>query len=331
MRSTINVVIGFLMVMPILLVSYQLGTPKNLTTATVSNYLNQPALKLPLSEAQAKKPVLPQRKIEMADLYLNSATALAWDYKNNFFYFSKNIDTPRPIASLTKLVSAAVVMDTVSLSDNVTVSKEAIQNEGSQGDLHEGEILTVHDLLAAALIESSNDAAYALAEYVGGKLPTHPESPTTPVRAFVRAMNQKFNDLGLVQTNFTDPTGLEDKKSFSTAHDLANFIKYLRQNSNYQEIWNLMELKTYSAKSLNGIANHEFKTTNPFFGEFNNIIGGKTGFTNTALGNMMLVLKNDNDLETIYLVLGSEDRFGDTKKLADWTASAWQWPVETKK
>lgn len=331
MRSTLNAIIIFFIVMPMLLISYQLGS-KSVSRADITNYLNQPAIGSLSSILKADAiapPKPPQRIPNTPDLELNAATALSWDFKNDFYFFSQNIDSSRPIASLTKLITAAVVIDRASLDDLVTVSHQAIIQEGDQGELKEGEILTVRDLLAAALLESSNDAAYALAEYIGARIAANPDYPVPPIRTFVRAMNEKMNSLGLVNTNFADVTGLSDK-SFSTARDLAAFIKYLRTNSAYNEIWGLASKTDYSTESRNGLGRHEFKSTDPFFSEFNDIIGGKTGYTNAALGNMMLVLKGPQDTEIVYLIMGSTDRFGDMRKLVNWANTSWQWPDNNK-
>lgn len=330
MKPTFNIIISFFIVLPILLLSYQLGTPQVITTANIAQYLNEPALKLPLAAAsrdtEAEKN-LPIRKLEIPDFQPTASSALAWDLKEDFYFFTKETNTARPIASLTKLVSAAIVLDYAQPQESVVVSLEAIKKDGNSGNLQEGEILTAKDLLAAALLESSNDAAYALAEYVGVKLSTNPESNTTPVRAFTRVMNQKFNDLGLVHTNFTDPAGLEDTYSFSTAEDLSKFIKYLRTNPNYSLIWDLLKLKNYHAESQNRVAVHDFKSNNPFLEKYANIIGGKTGYTAKALGNMLLVVTGPNNTEIIYLVLGTDDREGEMRKLVEWVVRAWEWPT----
>lgn len=330
MNSTIATIIIAFAVLPIVVLSYQLGTPKALGQAGISEYLGTPALKISLAAAKKQEPkaTLPKRNLEVEDLILGSAEALAWDFKQDLKLFSKNIDETRPIASLTKMITAAVVLDYAQPQETVAVSLKAVRTEGNSGNLREGEILTVYDLLAAALLESSNDAAYALAEHTGSKMVSNQEPTSDPVKVFVRTMNQKFNDLGLVHTNFTDPSGLEDKISFSTAGDFSQFIKYLRQNQNYSPIWEILKMTTYHAEAQNGIATHEFKNTNPFLVELEGVIGGKTGYTPAALGNMMLVVTGPNNTEIIYLVLGSIDRFGDIRKMANWVNQAWTWPQQ---
>ncbi len=329
MKSTLNIVIAFFLIFPALLLSYQFGTPSfSKTKADVGEFLSEPALKTQITKPlkTAPKESLPEKKHDAKEFETAAESAIAFDFKQDFFLYEKNADEQRPIASLTKLVSSAIVLDYARTDEIIPVSRQAVRTEGNSGFLREGELLTVYDLLAASLMESSNDAIYALAENVGSKLTANQETNSTPVRSFVRTMNQKFNDLGLVNSNFTDPSGLEDSKSFSTASDFANFIKYLRNNPNYDVLWEILELKTYQTKSQNNIASHEFKSTNSFLDELDGVIGGKTGYTTNALGNLLLVLEGPNNNEIIYLVMGSNDRFGDMRKLIDWANESWEWP-----
>ncbi|MDP3764551.1 MAG: serine hydrolase [bacterium] len=327
MRQILYILIGAFVIIPTLLLSYQVGTPKYMAA---SAYFNTPALNSNIKKKSTplvKVKILPQKNIEIPEIETEAVAVLAWDFKEDFYYYSKNIDEPRPIASLTKLVTVALVLDYASPQETMSISARAIKNEGNSGNLKEGEILTMKDLLAAALLESSNDAAYALAEHVGSKLQTNPEAKATPVREFVRMMNLKFNDLGLLHSNFTDPTGLEDINSFSTASDFSKFIKYLRENPKYTLVWDILKMPSYNTQSLNEVAIHNFKSTNPFLSEYTNVIGGKTGFTNRALGNMVLLTTSLNNTETIYLVLGSNDKFNQIRKLINWVETAWSWPA----
>ncbi len=326
MRQILYILIGAFVIVPTLLLSYQVGTPKYMAA---SAYFNTPAIDLNTNKKTAPPiavKITPQRNIEIPEIEADTTSMLIWDFKENFIYYSKNAEEPRPIASLTKLITAALVLDYADPLETTSISAKAIKNEGDSGNLKEGEILTIKDLLAAALLESSNDAAYALAEHVGGKLQTNPEVSAAPVREFVRMMNLKFNDLGLLHSNFTDPAGLEDINSFSTANDFSKFIKYLRENPKYILIWDILKMQNYSTKSLNAVAIHNFKSTNPFLNEYTNVIGGKTGFTNRALGNMVLVTTSSNNTEIIYLVLGSNDRFSQIRKAVKWVEEAWSWP-----
>ena len=333
MKSTTTIIIIFFLVMPLLLLSYQIGTPENISLAksNIGEYIKTPLFLSTLTKSSnAEKENRPQRNFNEPEPDLTAISALAWDTKYNAILLDKNSNEIRPIASLTKLITAAVVLDYDQTDETTAVSRKAIQNEGDSGNLKEGEILTIYNLLGAALIESSNDAAYALAEYTGHKIINSggmKASTVLPIRVFVKAMNQKFNNLNLTQSYFTDSSGLEDVNSFSTATDLSKFIKYLREGLTYVPIWQITQLKKMRAVAENGLASHEFTSTNPFLNEFNNVIGGKTGYTSRALGNMILILKSpDEKSEIVYIILGSEDRFGDMRKLVKWSETAWRWP-----
>lgn len=327
MWQTTKIIIAFFLIFSALLLSYQLGTPAiSKTKAGIEEYLSEPAFKTQIQKTikTAPRETLPVKKQEAKEIEISAKSVLVFDFKQDFFLYEKNTHEQRPIASLTKLVTAAIALDYSKLDEVVSISKNAVNVEGNSGFLKEKELLTIYDLLAAALLESSNDAAYALAEYTGNKLIPNQETSSASVKTFVRAMNQKFSDLGLVNSNFTDPSGLEDSKSFSTAYDFANFIKYLRNNPNYDVIWEVLKLKTYETRS--NIASHEFKSTNSLLDKLDGVIGGKTGYTDNALGNLLLVLAGPNNTEIIYLVMGSDDRFGEMRKLIDWVKESWEWP-----
>jgi D-alanyl-D-alanine carboxypeptidase len=127
--------------------------------------------------------------------------------------FAKHADRRRPIASLTKVMTALVVLEDASADETVVVSARAAGTRGSQLGLVVGERISVQQLLYALLMQSSNDAAIALAEHVGGS-----------VEAFVGLMNHMAEQMGLRRTRFRDPAGLDDR-GYSTAHDLAVIVR----------------------------------------------------------------------------------------------------------
>ena len=177
MKSTITATIAFLLAIPLLLLSYHLGTPEQFshTKTAIGGYLNRPPLSSVLglpTQAQISQPQpQPQRQAEMADLDIQARSALRWDINYDLALFAKNTEETRPIASLTKLVTAVVVLDHAQPEEIVTISSAAVAQEGAGGNLYPDEQLKVYDLLAASLLESSNDATFALAEYVGQKIP----------------------------------------------------------------------------------------------------------------------------------------------------------------
>jgi D-alanyl-D-alanine carboxypeptidase (penicillin-binding protein 5/6) len=223
--------------------------------------------------------------------------------------FNKNETQKLPIASLTKLMTALVVMENYNLSQNVTVSDTAMAQEGEQGDLKAGQVLSVKGLLYISLMESSNRAAYALSEVMG-------------TEKFIALMNSDAQKLGLGNTHFQDVTGL-DSASYSTAQDVAALSRYIFEN--YPLFREITGLKNYNLYLPDGTFHHQLVNTNQLLGS-DGIIGGKTGFTDSAKGCFMTIKKSPiQGNYVITIVLGSDDRFGDMQKIIDWLHTAYQW------
>lgn len=203
-----------------------------------------------------------------------------------------------PIASLTKLMTALVVLENYDLSATTIISEKAMAEVGQQGSLKLGEVMPVGALLKIILIESSNRAAYALAEIMGAE-------------TFVSAMNAKATQLGMTDTHFEDSTGLSGN-SVSTAEDVATLSEYLF--SHYPLFREIVSLKEYSLY-VNGAFHHKLVNTNKMLGVLG-IVGGKTGWTSEAKGCFMAVrYDNQTGNYQFYVVLGSDDRFLEMEKL----------------
>src|SRR3989344_2342542 len=256
------------------------------------------------------------RNQDVSDPSLSAASSLIWDSASSTPLWEDNADERRPIASITKLMTAAVVSETSHPDEPVVVSDVSVAAEGEAGDLREGEALTVRALTEALLLESSNDAAMALAEHV--------EEYTG--RNFVSLMNAQAARFGLKDSHFKDPAGLIDEGAYSTAHNLALLLDNLRTNPAYAGVWEILGHSTLTAFSSDGGFVHTFENTNPFLNELAGVVGGKTGFTNAAGESMVLVVKSpDSSRELYYIVLGSTDRFGDIRTLINWVGSAYIW------
>jgi len=226
--------------------------------------------------------------------------------------FSKNSSQKLAIASLTKLMTALVIFDlkgSYDLSKEIRISKKAIEQEGisKYSDLKEGEYLTVNSLLHIMLMESSNDAAYALTEPIGEE-------------AFVDLMNLYAGDLGLENTSFINPTGLEPDDPFkptnlSTAKDLVSLTEYILEN--YPQILEITNMISYEVLTPEGVSHHFIeKNTNRLLAEFPQIIGGKTGWAPKAQGCLLIILKKPKSKRyLVNVVLGSKDRFADMRKI----------------
>lgn len=242
---------------------------------------------------------------------IQAKSALVYDTRSGRFLFEQNSRQKLPIASLTKLLSATVILENLKLEDIVTVPKEALRVDDEKQTLYLGEKISVENLLKLMLIESSNDSAFALALFAQSK-----------GLNFIEKMNEKANQLGMTDTHFLDPAGLNDE-AYSTAYDLIKLVKYALK---YDLIWSFLSEKNIIVKSADGKIEHNVKSTDQLLGIVPDIIGGKTGYTDGAGGCMILVVdipgKND---KIISIAIGSTDRFGDTIKLINWVKSAYRW------
>lgn len=224
---------------------------------------------------------------------LNSRAAIILERSTGAILFGKNETEIRKMASTTKIMTAIVVLENVeNLSEIVTVSKKASSIGGSRLGLSVGDKISVEDLLYGLLLCSGNDTAIALAEFVGGNL-----------EGFANLMNQKALSLGLNNTHFVTPHGLDNDEHYTTAYELALLTNYALENKTFSEI---VSARTYTVQINNHTKN--ISTTNELLGYLNGVYGVKTGFTNGANRCLVTACKRE-DLDIICIVLGS-----DTKK-----------------
>lgn len=232
------------------------------------------------------------------------------------FLFQKNPDEKRPIASLTKLMGSIVVLDNLDLMQPIEVSKKAISQEESFGQLKAGETLLVHDLLYIVLMESSNDAMYALAEEMG-------------IENFVQQMNLKAKAFGMQDTFFVNPTGVDPDPpntefNYSTARNLIKLAKMSLLER--KKVWDILNTDRIDLYRPDGVFHHTLVNTNRLINSIPRLVGAKTGWTPLAKGCLLLVQKTPSeDGFLVYVILGSEDRFGEMEKLVEWTNEAWKW------
>ena len=211
-------------------------------------------------------------------------------------------DARVPIASITKLMTALVVLDHAKPGDTVTVAAPAAVVGESSINLHAGEQLTVRDLLAGALIQSANDAAYALAEHVG----------RGSVERFVRMMNAKAAELGLTETHFARPDGLDTPGHLSSAHDVLILARTAMQRPLIRSL-----VRERSARIAGG---RSLSTWNDLLGRYPGLYGVKTGHTDDAGWCEIAVARRDGT--TVYaVILGSptrDRRNADLASLLNW-------------
>lgn len=237
--------------------------------------------------------------------------------------FDKNRTQRLPIASITKLMTAIIVLEEYDLNEVIVISEEAFQKDITRpNNLYLGETYKVKDLLYSSLIESSNTAAHALAQRMSN---LHQEPMS--VSSFVNRMNQKAISLGMNNTWFINPTGLDpinvhEITSFSTPEDLLILAKYLLDNPKIMEI---LSIQSYNLKTSEGNLKYTMINTNELLGE-SGIIGGKTGQTFRARECLLMISQNPKtDEYLISIVLGSSDRFKETRELLNSAVEAFYW------
>lgn len=241
---------------------------------------------------------------------LSAKSAIVYDTQTSRFLYALDTKKELPIASLTKIMSAVITIEKLNPDDVVTVGKDDVRVDGDRRDLNANERIRVKNLMAMMLVESSNDAAYALADYAKGL-----------GIDFVGLMNAKARELDMGDTLFLDPAGLNDN-GHSTVQDLSRLVVYALR---YGDIWKLLQEKQIIVSSEDGIS-HTVDNTNQLLGVIPNISGGKTGYTDAALGCMILIVDIPGHRDRIVsIILGSKDRFGDTRKLVDWITEAYRW------
>jgi len=271
-------------------------------------------------------PFKPLRNWEVESVQIKAKSAISAEIDEEGkikVLYEKASNQKVPIASLTKLMTAYIVLENPhSLSDTIRITPEMVNQEEPTGNLKPGELFKIKDLLYMSLIESSNDAAFALASgLTKGK-----------VSSFVALMNAKAKELGMRNTFFTNPTGLDPDDphgpiNYSTARDLVKFARFLLKKPFLLETSVKRELKIHLA---DGTFHHLAKNTNRILNERvkwgNLIIGGKTGWTPKAGGCLLLILKQPTSHTFIVnVILGSENRFEEMKKLTNWVFSAYKW------
>jgi D-alanyl-D-alanine carboxypeptidase (penicillin-binding protein 5/6) len=239
-----------------------------------------------------------------AELDIVAKAAVLMEMRTGNILWARNRDLPRAPASTTKILTAAVVLDRVALKELVTVPIAKTTPSKSSGvSLQGGERLSLQDLLYALLLESSNDAAAALASHVSGSMPK-----------FVQLMNQKARSVGALRSQFHNPTGLPQAGQVTTARDLALITKAALANPEFRRI---VATKSYPWKSLKweGV----LKNSNELLKSYDGAIGVKTGNTREA-GHCLVAAAQRGDKVLIAVILGSQEKhvWQDAKHLLDY-------------
>jgi len=244
-----------------------------------------------------------------------SKNAVVYERNSNQILFGKDENEKVPMASTTKIMTAIVLVEElekrdISFNAEVIVEKQAAIIQGSRLGLSTGDKITYNDLLCGLMICSGNDAAVQIAISIGGS-----------IEGFAELMNNKAKELGLANTNFVTPHGLDKDNHYTTAYELAIMTDYALNKEKIREV--------VSTQNCNVIINGRAKNisnTNELLGYLEGVNGVKTGFTNKA-GRCLVTSVNRDGFEIITVVLGADTkkvRTKDSIKLIEYTYKEYQ-------
>lgn len=248
-------------------------------------------------------------------LALDAKAALVFDGKRRETLFEKNAETPRPLASLTKVMTAATALSLVPETTRITIDGESLKQEGDTG-LKPGESWLLRDLAKFTLIRSSNDGARAMAAAVGMSA-AGVESPVEGRAFFIRVMNERAIAAGLTSARFQNETGLDldahTAGAVGSAKDMALLLDATLRR--FPQIFQATSLDALPLMS--GSGGHVARNTNKDADKFPLLLASKTGYTDLAGGNLLVAFDAGFNHPIIIVVLGStvEGRFADAEKL----------------
>lgn len=276
----------------------KLETPRELSRPFLRNAdIKLPAISLYPQHIGKQAPTLTARGIYIVDL--DSMIPL----------LTKSPDMKLRPASTTKIMTALVALDAFG-NNKVLTTKDANGAIGKAIHLKSGEQVTFENMLYGLLLESGNDAAYALAEnYPGG------------YDAMVSAMNMKAKSLGMTDTHFKNVSGVDETGHETTVHDLAILTAEAIKNGQFAQV---VGTKEKEIKSLDETVVHKLTNTNELLGAVPGVLGVKTGTTALA-GQSLVTLVERNGHRVVLVVLGSQNRFSETKILINWVFQNHEW------
>ena len=291
-----------------------LGIPKAQEKILGSNFKSGEKKKVlgiqSLPRVDLKK--IPSLSVKSKDDKINTTaqSAMVIDLKTNKILYQKEPSQILSIASLTKMMSALVILENFNINEIVAVSAQAAWQPGSKMHLLPGEQIRVSQVIYGMLIASGNDAASAVEEHFGKN-------------RLVDLMNKKAQFLGLKNTKFADAIGL-DPENKSTSKDMLILARYILKNPKIAEI---IKQKEYTAVSVDGQNQHLIHTTNRLLKQYSDIFGVKTGYTEEA-GNCLVAGASQNEHYVLSIVLGISNntaRFVESRNLIDWAFQNHQW------
>ena len=237
---------------------------------------------------------------------VGAAASLVIEVTSGETLHESNPDEERPMASVTKMMTALVVRQHAELDERVRVSEDAAAVGEAEVGLVAGEVWSVRDLLAAVLIRSGNDAAVALAEHVAGS-----------VEGFAELMNETAVSMGLDHSHFMNPHGLDEDEHYTSARDLAAMAIAVLDD---EVLAQLARTRLIRFKPAPTGEDRIAANTNLLLGRYPGVIGMKTGFTGEA-GRVLVSVLEAEGRTFVGVVMGSENPFADTAALFDYVTA----------
>lgn len=224
---------------------------------------------------------------------------IAYDMDTNQILYSNNIHETRPIASISKIMTAILACESGKLDDMIIVGDEINKSYGSGIYIRVGEELTLRDLVYGLMLRSGNDASFAIAKYVGGS-----------VDNFVVLMNNKAKELNMQDTIFNNPNGLDDKGgNISSTYDMALLTSYAMKNEEYR---NITKTKKYTLKT--NMNYYSWTNKNKLLFMYKYTTGGKTGYTKIAKRTLVTTASNNN-MNLVIVTLNDGNDFTNHKNM----------------
>lgn len=234
------------------------------------------------------------------DIFINGQSGILMESKSGRILYSYNSHKKLPMASTTKIMTALLAIEKGNLDNIVKIDSSCVGIEGSSIYLRPGEEISLRDLIYGLMLRSGNDAAMAIAKYIGGS-----------VENFIDMMNKKAKELGAYNTNFANPHGLPDKNHYSTAYDLAIITREAMKNEEFKKI----------AKTRLWVAdrkiNQYFYNKNKTLWQYEGGDGVKIGYTKSA-GRCLVASATRDNMQLIAVVLNDGNWFQDCYRLFDY-------------
>lgn len=242
------------------------------------------------------------------DIYVNAISAIALDCDTKLVLYEKNAYTPIEIASTTKIITALVAIKCGDLNKKIIVSEKAASIRGSEIGLKKGEEITLKELLYGLMLRSGNDAAIAIAEGISGS-----------VDEFLKLMNEYALELGLLNSNFESPHGLDSSNHYSTAYDLALITAKAKEIKLFNDI---VSSKDIDAKEYN--FTRSYHNINKILWLLPNSTGVKTGYTGKAGKCLVTSVKIENR-DVIIITLNCTPRWKETEKISEYVEKNYEY------